>query len=78
MMGLFAGSKLARWLTIAGGAVLLILTFGRMKKREGRKEEKQRAKEADYENAASIRDNVERKLPERLHEFDGRGFRDGE
>lgn len=76
LLGLFTGSKLARWLAMASAALIAILTFGKLQKRAGRKDERQRAKEADNERAKSIRDNVERELPERLRDFDGRGFRD--
>lgn len=77
LLRLFTGSKIARWAAMASAALIATLTFGKMQKRAGRKDERQRAKEADNERAKSIRDDVEHKLPDRLHDFDGRGFRDG-
>ena len=69
-------SKLAQWIAVAVSAIVAILTFGQLQKRKGRKEERRKAKEADNENAAEIRDRVERDLPDRVRDFDDAGFRD--
>lgn len=70
------GSRIGRALSAvltAIGVAFAVFTAG---KREGRRNERHKAKEADHENAADIRDRVDRNLDQRLREMDGRGFRD--
>ncbi|MEL7090266.1 MAG: hypothetical protein AAFN94_00890 [Pseudomonadota bacterium] len=62
------------WEYIAGGAVGLAMVL--ISRRSGAKRFEAKAKEADHERAAEIRDRVERDLPERVHEYDDRGYRD--
>jgi len=45
-------------------------------KREGRNDAINEMQEADHERATDIRNRVERDLPDRVREMDGRGFRD--
>lgn len=65
-------------LAMAAGllATTLLYAFGSSKKREGREEERNKAKDLDNEMADEIRDRVERDLDDRVREFDGAGFRD--
>jgi len=65
-------SKLARQIGMVLGVVLAILTFGKVQKHKGRVEERQKQKEADYENADAIRkrvDAVKRVPREHKHEY---------
>lgn len=50
--------------------------WGKSKKEEGRRTERQEAQEADYENAADIRDRVDRNRDQRVRELDDAGYRD--
>ena len=75
-LSLIWNNKLTRALAGAALAVLAALSFGAVKKREGRKEAEQKAKEADYENAADIRDRARAVTPEQLRKYDDAGFRD--
>ena len=59
-------------------AVLGVLTFGQVKKREGRKEAEADAKDFDYEMADDIRDNVRNNLDDELRKHDDAGWRDDE
>lgn len=43
---------------------------------KGRSDAKREAELDDYENAADIRDRVERDLPDKLREYDDAGWRD--
>lgn len=69
-------------LAIAGAVVFLIGAItGRIVgksqgKREGRNDAINDMQEADHERALDIRNRVERDLPDRVREMDGRGFRD--
>lgn len=45
-------------------------------KSDAKKEAITKAKEADYEAAADLRDNVDRNLVDRVREMEGRGYRD--
>ena len=51
-------SKLARQIGAAAFAVIAILSFGKIQKRKGAKQERANQKEADNENAGEIRDRV--------------------
>lgn len=68
----FLASKLWRYLVIAGGLLLMVVTFGASKKREGRQE----AVNEDMENANDLRDSVRNDNPDRVHEYDNAGWRD--
>ena len=76
MIGWLIGTRIGRALAGVGAALLAILTFGAVKKREGRKDAQNDMKEADHERAKDIRDNVDRKLDKRVRKMEGRGFRD--
>lgn len=54
----FKASRYARWTAVAGGLLVALLTFGRVKKREGRKEERSRQEEIDHETADDVTDNA--------------------
>lgn len=69
----FKSSRYARWIAMVGALLLAVLTFGRVKKREGRKEERDRQEEVDHENAANIRQRVDAVKP--VHDDDLK-FRD--
>lgn len=75
-LSLIWNNKLTRTLVGAALAVMAALSFGAIKKREGRKEAEQKATEADYENADDIRDRARAVTPEQLREYDDAGFRD--
>jgi len=65
-------SKLGRGLAIAVAVLLAIVTFGASKKREGRQE----AVNEDMKNANDLRNDVRNDDPDRVHEYDGAGWRD--
>ena len=76
MIAWILGTRLGRLISaaVAGAAVVLgVWTAGN---RQGRSDARREAIEDDFENAADIRDRVERDLDKRVREFDGRGFRD--
>lgn len=77
---LLTGNPIARALGIAIIAVLGVLTFGKVKRREGvkvgRKEERAEAKKRDTEHAQDIRDRVATDRPERVQSVKDRGYRD--
>jgi len=63
------------------GILALVAAFFGFKfsvKRSAVKQERQKAKEADHENAEAIRDNVDRNLDKRVRKYDDAGFRDSE
>lgn len=67
---------LGKWL--AGGVLLLIggaAAFLRGRN-VGKAKERQKAKEADHEQADALRRHVDRNLDQRVREMDGRGYRD--
>ena len=68
------GRALAGLLTALGlfGAIIIAA------RKDAADDALQDAYERDTDNAQAIRDRVERRNPERLREFSGRGFRDGE
>jgi len=74
------GNPIARALGIAIMAVLGVLTFGKIKRREGvkegRKEERAEAKQKDIEHAQDIRERVATDRPERVQSVAERGYRD--
>jgi hypothetical protein len=72
----FLTTRLGRILSAAVLGVIAVLTFGFVKKKQGRAEARAEAQEDDYENAADIRDRVSRNLDDRLREYEDRGFRD--
>lgn len=64
---------------VAGGVlacILALLGYGARQRSKGGADEKQRQAEADHETARSIRDRVERDLPDRVRNYDDAGFRD--
>lgn len=67
-------SSYARWLVMAGGVILAVLTFGQIKKREGRAEERASATEAklkkteEMRNAANNVDTDRDALADRLRD----------
>lgn len=65
-------SKLARWLAVLAAVVLAVFAIRRDAKRDAIRN----MEEDDHENAADLRDRVERDLPERLRRYEGNGFRD--
>lgn len=70
------GTRIGRWIGAALAAAGFVLAAWMGGKRAGRIKERQKAQEDDYENAADIRDRVDRNLDQRVREMDGRGFRD--
>lgn len=72
----FLTTRIGRLLSAAVVGVIAILTFGAVKKKQGRAEARAEAQEDDNENAADIRDRVGRNLDDRLRKYDDRGFRD--
>ena len=54
-LGWLTNNPLARWIGAALAAIAGILAYGGLKKREGRQEAAQKAKEKDRENASDIR-----------------------
>ncbi|MEL8056272.1 MAG: hypothetical protein AAGK66_08965 [Pseudomonadota bacterium] len=69
-LGLLTG--LWGYLAVAAGAVVTVALAWL----SGRKNGKNRQQLKDYENAADIRNRVERELPDRVRDMEGRGFRD--
>lgn len=69
-------SRLGRALSAVVAGVIAILTFGAVKKKQGRTEARREAQEDDYENAADIRNRVDRNLADELRKHDDAGFRD--
>jgi len=45
---------------------------------KGRSDARREAERRDYENADAIRRRTERDLPDKLREYEGRGYRDNE
>ncbi len=68
--------KLGGWLYAALAGVGALLGMWWLGKHEGRRTERQEAREADYENAADIRDRVDHNRDQRLRELDDAGYRD--
>lgn len=66
------------WPKIAAIGVILATVLAAAWKigRNAVKLDRAKQKEKDREEADKIRDRVERDLPDRLREYDGRGFRD--
>jgi hypothetical protein len=65
-----------RWL---GAALVALLAFAGIiaqQRHDAAQDERREAENDDYENAADIRNRVERNLDDRVREFDGSGFRD--
>ena len=59
--GIFAivsGNRVVQMIGAGIMILLAIVTFGKIKKRQGRREERQEATDADRENADGIRDRV--------------------
>lgn len=69
-------SRLGRALSAVVAGVIAILTFGAVQRKQGRTEARREAQEDDYENAADIRNRVDRDLADELRKHEGRGFRD--
>lgn len=65
-------SKVAQWAAAFVVFVAAVLAI----RRSGANDALREAKEEDYENADSIRRNVERSLDQRVRDYEGRGFRD--
>lgn len=65
-------SRLARWLALLAAVVLAVFAIRRDAKRDAIRD----MEEDDHENAADLRDRVERDLPERLRQYASHGFRD--
>ena len=63
---------------IVGGVVLIAGFFlnNKHQRNKGKKQERQKAKEADHANAKAIRDRVGDNLADKLRDFDDAGFRD--
>lgn len=59
---------------LAAFVVFLVAAFAI--RRNGASDALREAQEKDYENADSIRRNVERSLDQRVRDYEGRGFRD--
>jgi hypothetical protein len=65
-------SKIVQALAILAGIALAILAI----RRDASNDALQQQKEADNENADRIRDDVERKLDDRMRDYHERGYRD--
>ena len=76
MIAWFLGTRLGRLISAAVAGAAVVLGVWGAGKRQGRSDARREAIEDDFENAADIRDRVERDLDKRVREFDGRGFRD--
>lgn len=60
------------YLAVAAGAVVTVALAWF----SGRKSGRNKQQLEDHENAADIRNRVERELPDRVRDMEGRGFRD--
>ena len=69
-------SRPARWIIGAGVAALGFLGIIMAARRDAAKDALTQAELDDHENAADIRDTVERNLPEQLRKHEGSGWRD--
>lgn len=76
MIALILNNKIVQWVIAMAGFVVAFLAYGKSQQRKGKKEVLREVQEADHENAAEINDRVERDLPDRVSEMDGRGYRD--
>jgi len=70
------GTRIGRAIGGALAAVGLFLGIIAHQRRDAARDATQRLKDKDQENATAIRDRVERDLPDKLREYEGRGFRD--
>jgi len=69
-------SKLARWALGAAAIALTVMSAIGLIRRNERERFRRDQQEQDYENADSIRRNVERDRDERMRDYEDRGFRD--
>lgn len=69
-------AKFAPYIIAFFAALGVFLGYGARQKTKGKLEERADQKEKDREKADAIRDRVERDLPDRVREFDDRGYRD--
>ena len=69
------GSRLGRAASAVVAAVLLFLGIIAQQRRDARKDALLDAKERDRENAENIRTRV-RSVPDRVHDYSDRGYRD--
>ncbi len=76
LIQLFLGNRIVRLIGAALVAVAGVLTFGVVKKREGRVEARSEAKEEDLEHAQDIRDRVSTDRAGRVQSVKDRGYRD--
>jgi Ni/Co efflux regulator RcnB len=65
-------SRLVQAIAALAGIALAILAI----RRDAANDALRKHKEADNENADRIRDNVERNLDDRMHDYNERGYRD--
>jgi hypothetical protein len=70
------GSRLGRGLGLAVAAVVAFAGVIAHQRRDAVQDDRQKAREADNENATDIRNTVERDLPSRVRQFENHGFRD--
>lgn len=73
---MFLFRKLGGWLYAALAFLGVLGAAWVAGKREGRRDERHEAQEADYENAADIRDRIDRNRDQRVRELDDAGYRD--
>ena len=76
MISFILNNRVVQWIVAGLGAVLAFLAYGKSQQRKGKKEVLREVREADNEKAAEIHNRVERDLPDRVREMDGRGYRD--
>lgn len=69
-------SDLWPYIAAAGAAIALWLGNNVRQRAKGRKGAETKAEEADHENAANIRNRVDRNLDDRVRKHDGAGWRD--
>lgn len=76
MMALILNGRVGRAIAAAASFLAFFLGLRTVWRREGAQSQKQKAKEADHEQAQDIRDRVDADLPDRVRDFDNSGWRD--